>query len=81
MEIKVTDYATREDLEVKVKQGGVTAITGTLEELARLNLDHSTSIHNIPCKASDFTQEEVTEKPNRGEVFDSSLNGQKLKKK
>jgi len=81
MELNVKDFATREDLENTVQSTeGLTAITGTIEELARLNLDHTSNIHGIHCVASDYTAPSPVDKPNRGEIFESSLDGAPLKK-
>lgn len=75
MDINVNDFATREDLENTVKNTqGAVSIKGTTEELARLNLSHGSIVYEVPCIALNYTPKEPVEKPNRGEVFESSLN-------
>lgn len=63
MELRVSSYGSRaaleaycERLDPEQKTGVV--IIGTTEELLRFQLSNSTTVYDIPCKATDFTSSE-----------------------
>lgn len=79
---EATNFNTREALEnAIIEQHGKTTnpkedtISGTLDELKKLNLSHGTSIWGVRAVATDYTEPVTTKRPNRGKIFDSKLNG------
>jgi len=88
--LKAKDYATRSDLETKVRNTfdltpdkKDARIDGTREELARLQLSDRSIFWGIPCKITDTPTEIKTQKEpvQRGETFESSINLQVKPKK
>lgn len=88
--LEVKDFSNRSELEVKLKELGLALnpdikpdyeISGTEEELARLNLSYRTSFFGVKCVAVDRVPppNPPPEKPLRGEIFASGLNGQTKK--
>jgi len=89
--IKAKDFATRTDLENKVRNlAGLTPtpkpdyqITGTRAELARLQLSDTNVFWGILCTITDdptpVKAQKDIEAPSRGELHDSGINGQPKK--
>jgi len=77
---KAKDFNNREALETSVisdlgktteKKDAI--ISGTVAELAKLQLSQGQSVWGVVVEADDFIPEPVVEKPQRGPVFKSSL--------
>ena len=90
MELKAAGFATRDDLE-KFVAGQIAAttepkdhvITGTREQLARLNLTDRTTVWGIKCEITDTPTIEAKqgEKPDRGQRFAHGINLEGKQKK
>lgn len=91
--IDIKNFATRADLEKEIlvlfgndlikNKDLKESIVGTTEELARFSLSDQTTVYGIKCEPSDAKDQPakatLTKKPNRGELFDSKINGIKIK--
>lgn len=58
MEMRVSSYGSREELEkycllLDEEKRGETVIIGTRVELARYGLGPLTTVHGVPCRATD----------------------------
>lgn len=77
-DMQARDYANREALEVaiteKTTEPKVETITGTVEELAALRLEHGMSVWGMAVVATDYVAPERHEKPQRGELHVFSMN-------
>lgn len=81
MEIQVSGFASRSDLETEVRRltdKAGASIVGTKQELARLGLSCKTSIYGVSCTETDYQEPEpVPDAVPRGPIQAFGLNGQK----
>ena len=80
--LNAVDFASREALELSISQQfGATPeakdviIDGTREELLKLNLSHGDSVWGVIAQASDYQEEIIPPRVDRGAEFPSMLNG------
>lgn len=83
---KAKNFVTREALEMaviddfgKTPEPKDAVIEGTIEELKKLNLSHSQFVWGVIASATDYTQQKIAERPKRGKIFKSKLNGITIK--
>lgn len=87
--INVADFESRAALEHHViavageaSQKAQFVIKGTRAQLGAFRLSDKTVVYGVRCEVTDpLPKAEATEKPNRGEVFDSGINGQTVGKR
>ena len=80
--IQVKDFSSRSDLEKEIISKNLKGvISGTREELARLGLSDMTILYDLKCVITDTPTQikPQQERPQRGEVFVSKINGNIIK--
>lgn len=80
--LEVKNYSSRTELEkdiISKELKGV--ISGSKEELARLGLSDKTTIHGLKCVITDEPSQlkPQQERPQRGEIHESKINGNIIK--
>lgn len=87
MKILAKTFLTRTDLENYIKyhyQGKKIlkkdVISGTKAEMYSLGLDHTTSVHGVPCEITDLKKETLAP-PDRGGVQEFGINIKRKAKK